>query len=108
MSLNAEIEADFFSGELDDLFETVSWGTASVQAMVEVVGIESQFDELGGSTYGSAVRSFTFRRTELLAVKSDLSMFGDVITYDSRKYDVNEVDERAGHPAVQVRATLRA
>lgn len=108
MTLNEEIEKDFFSGELDDLFEPVKWGDAQVVAMVSTEGIEEVFDELGGATLSGSIKSFTFRRKDLMAIQPDLSMFGNVITYAARKYDVNTVDERDSHPAVMVRATLRA
>ena len=108
MTLNEEIEADFFSGELDDLFEQVMWGDKPVQAMVNIVGVEEGFDEMGGATLGGVVREFLLRRTELMSIKSDLSMFGDTITYGDHDYDVNEIYERPNHPAITVRATLRA
>lgn len=105
-TLNEEIEGDLFSGELDDLFEDVSWGDYPVKAMVSVVGVEESLDEFGGATL-SAVKEFKFRRKELVALHTDLSMFSDEIEYNGRTYDVNEVHERPGHPVIAVRATLR-
>lgn len=106
-TLNDEIESDIYSDEIvADLFVDVTWRSAEVKAMVNLVAVEEQFQELGGSEVNN-VLEFTFRRKELLAVQTDVSMLNTVITYNGRKYDINEVFERGDHPKITVLATLR-
>lgn len=104
-TLADEFKTDLHSGELADLFEPVTWGRHSVEAMVAVTGVAEEF-EMGGPTL-SAVREFSFRLRDLLEIETDLAMFGDSITYAGRRYDVTEVRERPGWPLLSVSATLR-
>ena len=106
-TLREEIEIDIFTDEIEnDLFESVKFGKHKVLAMVEIVGVANEFEEMGGAEFG-AVIEFTFRRIELIRLESDLSMFGKAITYNDRIYDVNEVFERSEHPKITVIGTLR-
>lgn len=107
MGLADEFKADLSGGELDDLFEPVKWGRHTINAMVQIAGVQEEFTELGGPMF-AAVREFSFRRSDLLAIDLDFSTFGERIIYADRKYDVNEVHERPGWPLVTVRATLRS
>lgn len=108
MSLASEIAADIASGtDFNDLFEAVTWGATSFSAMVEDNGVEESFDQFGGSTL-KGQKVFKFRRADLVAESDDLTMLGDKITYATRIYDVQKVNERPSWPIVTVNATLRS
>lgn len=106
-TLKEEMEADLFREEIEnDLLEKVKWGDYTVLAMVEIVGVNNEFESFGGSEF-SAIREFTFRRTELLRLDPTFKTFGKAIVYQGRTYDINEDFDRGEHPKVIVIGTLR-
>lgn len=105
--LFAEIRADLDLEEIRrDFMRPVTWGGATVRALVGEEMLEEGFDDYGGPIL-SGGRMFRFKRQDLLAISTDLSLIGDAITYESRTYDVVEIKEDSSHPIVQVVATFR-
>jgi len=107
MKLTEEIQADLYSGELDDLFQPVEWGYHILKAMVETAATIEGMDDLGGTVLRGE-RQFKFRRRDLVEIDEDFEMIGDVIHFAGRVYDVMEIEDRPDHPIVIVRGDLRA
>lgn len=105
-TLRDEIEADLAGGELEDLFEDVTWGGHLLRAMVEIVPVVEDAGDMGGPIL-EAAPEFKFRRRDVLSVDLTGKTYGQPITYAGRTYDVDSVDDRPAHPMLVVRATLR-
>lgn len=97
--------ADLASGELQDLYEAVTVDGTATQAMTEIVGVESVFDDLGGPQ-DAAVREFKFDAAVLDALKLAIRV-GMKIEFAGDVYDVNHISKRPGFPQLAVRGTLR-
>jgi hypothetical protein len=100
MTLNQELSADLASGELADLFETVTLDGAAKSAMVSDDPIGEEL-EIGGQRLSSE-KEFKFRRSVAVPTRSS------VIVYGGNTFDVTSILDRPGHPLVAVRAMMRA
>ena len=107
MSLIDEIRADIHSGDLDDLFRSVTYNGQAVVAMVETASTVDSFDAMGGPMLVGE-RDFKFRRADLEAIRVNFQSIGAVIVYGPETYNVRQIDTRPGHPIVTMRAELRA